>query len=121
MKRDMELVRKILLVIEEHPTGYAPETLVIYPYSEEEIGHHVYLMGQAELLKVVDSTHMQSTSPVAIAVSMTWNGHEFLKAAASDSVWNKAKDRLGGSFNTVSLEVLKALLVAVAKDNLGLS
>ena len=117
----MELVRKILLAIEEHPRGYAPEKLVIEAYSEEEIGHHVYLMGQAGLLVVIDYINMASPSPVATPVSMTWNGHEFLSAAKSDSVWNQAKSRLGGTFQTVSLEVLKALLVAVTKENIGLS
>ena len=121
MKRDMDLVRKILIAIEEHPSGYAPEKLEIDGYSEDEIGHHVHLMGQANLLTVVDSTHMQSTSPVAIAGSITWTGHEFLSAAKSDSVWNQAKNRLGGTFQTVSLEVLKSLLISVTKEGLGLS
>jgi hypothetical protein len=29
MKRDMELVRKIIFVVEDSPTGYAPDNLEI--------------------------------------------------------------------------------------------
>ena len=38
MKRDPELVRKIILAIEDAPGGNAPQPLHIYGYSEEQIG-----------------------------------------------------------------------------------
>jgi hypothetical protein len=47
MKRDMDLVRKILLQIEEHPHGFAPNYLAIEDYTQEQIGFHVLLMGEA--------------------------------------------------------------------------
>ena len=37
MKRDMDLVRKILMVCADHEHGYAPRGLVIEGYSEEGI------------------------------------------------------------------------------------
>lgn len=43
MQRDMELIRKILMVIEQAPTGYAPE-LEIEGYSSTQVGYHAYLL-----------------------------------------------------------------------------
>jgi|GEM_PF-7061885 len=47
MKRDIDLVREILLALEEHDHGYAPKDLEIRGYSKEQIGYHVWLMGRA--------------------------------------------------------------------------
>ena len=40
MKRDMDLVRKILMVCADHEHGHAPRNLMIEGYSDEQIGHH---------------------------------------------------------------------------------
>ena len=44
MKRDMDLVRAILLALEAHPTGFAPADFTIRRYDEDMIGHHLWLM-----------------------------------------------------------------------------
>lgn len=77
MEREMELVRKILLTLAEHPHGHAPKQLVIEGYDDETIGYHVFLMGQGDLLDVAVVTGLSSPSPVAIPVSITWKGYEF--------------------------------------------
>jgi hypothetical protein len=42
MKRDMDLIRQILLVIEAHPEPYSWDVLLDIPgYSEKEICYHV--------------------------------------------------------------------------------
>ena len=40
MKRDMELVRAILLVMWAHPHGFAPTDFTVAGYDQEVIGHH---------------------------------------------------------------------------------
>jgi hypothetical protein len=39
MKRDMDLVRKIALLIEEHPSGFAPTNITVEGYSHDQIGY----------------------------------------------------------------------------------
>jgi hypothetical protein len=56
MKRDLDLVRLILKACEEHPHGFAPRTFELPDYSEEQIGYHIHLLGQAGLMRVIDST-----------------------------------------------------------------
>ena len=37
MKRDMELIRKMILLIEDHPSGWAPD-IEIVGYTAQQIG-----------------------------------------------------------------------------------
>ena len=120
MKRDMELVRQILVQIEEHEHGMAPRSLTIDGYTQEQIGYHVHLMGQAGLLKVADVSHFGSTSPEAIATRMTWAGHEFLDAARSDTVWQRAKTQLGAQWASVPFDILKAVLMKFVGQAVGM-
>ncbi len=120
MKRDMDLVRRILLKIEEHEHGLPPRDLNIDGYSAEQIGYHVYLMGQGGLLKVANGTHFGSASPEAIPLGMLWAGHDFLDAAREQSTWDKAKAKIADAGASVTFELLKAVLVEISKKALGL-
>lgn len=120
MQRDLDLVRKILLGLEKHPAGFAPDEFSVEGYSQEQVAFHVYLLGQVEFLKVANPTTRGSSSPSAIPVSITWDGYEFLAAAREASVWNAAKAKLGGFAGAVGLDVLKATLVQIIHDRLGL-
>jgi hypothetical protein len=120
MKRDMGLVRAILLTLAEHEQGYAPPNLEIPGYSEEQIGFHAYIMGQAGLLETINMTPDTSRTPLAMAVAITWRGYEFLEAARSDTVWKKAMTQFAKAGVGVSFEVLKQVLLRAAKDQLGI-
>ena len=119
MKRDMDLVRKILLAVEEHDHGDAPTTLTIEGHSEEQIGYHTLLMGEAGLLKVVETTHKQSASPSAMPLRMTWEGHDFLGAAREPSRWTAALKRISESGAGMTFEILKGVLVALSTEALS--
>ena len=97
----------------------APRNLSIDGYTQEQIGYHVHLMGQAGLLKVADATHFGSTSPEAIASRMTWAGHAVLDAARSDTIWNRAKAQLGAQWTSVPFDVLKAVLMKFVGEAVG--
>ena len=76
MERDMDLVRKILITLAEHPHGHAPELLEIEGYDQETIDYHVFQMGDGGLLRTSTTTHLRSTSPSAIALGLTSKGHD---------------------------------------------
>ena len=64
MKRDMELIRKMVLAVEDAPSGYAPRDLAIgSDYTSEQVGYHAYQLldgGYAEGVKV---TPLDAGSP----------------------------------------------------------
>ncbi len=118
MKRDMDLIRAILLTIEEDPHGFVPK-IEIPGYTEEQIKYHAVLLSEAGLVKVIDVTSMGSKSPEAIVTQLTWEGHEFLDSARENQIWNQAKDiinKIGGA----SIQIWIILLTEIIKRKLGL-
>lgn len=117
----MDLVRQILIAAEAQEGGYVEVNLKIDGYTDDQIGYHVYLMGQAGLAEVADSSAMGSTSPSAILLSITWKGHDFLDAAKSSSIWDQAKEKAKSVGGSLTFDLLNDVLVATARDQLGLS
>jgi hypothetical protein len=118
MTRDMDLVREILLAVERHPHGYAPEELQIEGYSSDQIGYHAYLMQQAGLVQGIEVTNLGSSGPDVHVLNLTWDGHEFLDAAREPKRWAQAKlllHKAGGA----SFKVWTAVLTDLVKTNLG--
>jgi hypothetical protein len=118
MKRNMDLMREILLVCEKYEHGFAPQ-IVIDGYSPEEIGYHVFLLGEAGLAEVEPISAMGAASPYARIKRLTWNGHEFLDASREKTIWEKTKTKVG-EIGGVALPLLMTLLADEAKRKLGL-
>ncbi len=120
MKRDMTLIRAILLWAIDQPHGAVTGNPVIDGHSEEEIGYHVHLMQQAGLVNAAGCQMIGDPSPRALLLDVTWDGHEFAEAARDESLWRKASGavlREGGSF---TFGLIKRWLEAQAAGALGL-
>jgi hypothetical protein len=119
MKRDMDLVRRILFQVEEkgQPHGYVD--LEIPGYAPEQIAHHVHLMQEAGL---IEASNLSTTEGIDYRPTrLTWSGHEFLDAARNATVWNKAKEMVREKGGSVPFEILKDLLLKVAASFFALS
>jgi Hypothetical protein (DUF2513) len=121
MKRDMELVRKILLEIENHESGYAPMNIAIAGYTEEQIRYHAFIMMEAGLIEGIKRTDLSSPSPQAIPRSLTWQCHEFIDTARNDTLWSKAMNIVQDKGGSISISVLSQLLASLMKNQIGLS
>src|SRR4030042_3832657 len=93
MKRDMDLIRAILLAVEADVHGFAPD-IEIEGYTQEQIGYHTVLLGEAGLVKVIDTSDFRKKSPEAKIIRLTLAGHEFLDSARENNIWNQAKDKI---------------------------
>jgi hypothetical protein len=51
-----------------------------------------------------------------IIFRMTWAGHEFLANARNNTVWKKVTSQITAKVGTVSVEVVKQLLVKATTD-----
>ncbi len=112
MKRDMDLVRKILLACEASPTSYAPEVIEIDGYDHDQIAYHIGLAVQAGLMTGIDRTHLGSDTDEWIASGLTWDGHEFIEQSRDESIWEKAKKAATAGAGGLSFAILKAALGA---------
>ncbi len=109
MKRNLDLVREILLEVEAQDAGQAKK----YNFVDisQEKAKHVLLLVQAGLLERADNVN----STQAVKVELTWEGHDFVDAIQDNGVWDKTKEgaaKLGGT----TLGVIKDLAVAYIKQ-----
>jgi len=115
MKRDMELIRLLLLHLE---SGELPEHK---GYSDEEINYNAALAIEAGLIKgeiMVNPTGGRRVLVVAMD-RLTWAGHDFLDAARNDTVWHTAKDKVLNSGVAWTFDLLKETLKTLAKQQLA--
>ncbi|WP_447929049.1 DUF2513 domain-containing protein [Vreelandella sp. EE27] len=120
MKRDMNLVRAILLDATSQENGYVKESPNIDDYTPDQVAHHVYLMWKAGLVEAADTSDSESPSPQALLLSVTWQGHEFIDAARSETVWNKAMGKVSNAGGSMTIGIIKDLLVHTARQQFGL-
>ena len=91
MKRDMELVRKILFAV-ENSQEEGIENFKIESFSREQIIYHIQLLSDAEL---IEGTLVGSDNAGILRYGidrMTWAGHDFLDACRDEGRWTKAKE-----------------------------
>ena len=120
MKRDLELIRKMVLAIEDAPSGWAPNDLKIDGYTDEQIGYHAYLLIDAGLAKGEDASTLGSQSPEGFISRLHSAGHDFADAARDETRWRKAMGVVQEKGGTVTIGVLTQLLVSLMKGALGL-
>lgn len=108
MKRDMELVRLILLNIE------GTTDVDLASYSDEQINYHQKLLYDRGFINGVAYPVLSRWE--IIDPELTWEGHDFLDDARDDRVWQEAMRQIGKNVGSVSLDVLKAVLATVATN-----
>ena len=122
MKRDMNLVRDMLLFIEALPAADEFARFNNSKHSTADIEYHATMLVREGLL-TKDRVFFEHDDEGGISFlpdAITFTGHDFLDAARNDTIWNKALDKVGSTTGSVSLDVLKAVLIDLGKRALGL-
>lgn len=118
MKRDMDLIRFLLLDIE------GEEKPDLSAYTEEQIDYHRYLLIDGDLVHGNVTWGSDAYGQAKIMHiwirSMASKGHDFLDDARNDNVWQEAKKAIAEKGATVSLTVIQGLLIALTKQQFGL-
>jgi hypothetical protein len=105
MRRDMNLVRKVLLAVEA-----GNQLDPIEGCSEDEVKYHKKLVidaGLAEGTAKKDSTKATDIPAAVIIRSLTWAGHDFVDAIGDESRWAKVKAFLADAGKQVTIETVK--------------
>ena len=122
MKRDMDLIRQILLAVESKEIF--DESFISLPdlkakpnlknCTENELYYHIMLSEQAGLLTAINfSSHDGSKY---LPKELTWFGHEFLDAARDNNRWKEAK-KLAEKAGGVTVDILTRVLTELAKQS----
>lgn len=122
MKRDMDLVRAILLTLEAQGIAtFEKESSVLYRLSTQFpalVQNEIRLIDHFRLLEeggFITSDHDDPHDELFIENSrLTWQGHELLADIRDEGMWKKIKERAGEN----SLAVLKHVAVELTKKTL---
>lgn len=120
MKRDMDLVREILLRVEADPTLNGSRFVVFDTShfegrSQQEIAYHIDLLFEADFVKGLATLD----APAAAISRLTWKGHEFLSDTRDPDIWAKVKERTKG-LTEVGITLVWELAKAELKKKLAL-
>ena len=124
MKRDMNLIRELLLRLEESKAELYVSTLRVDGYSDEEIGYNAYLLIDGRLAEGKKSTKINQAAdvlPVAQTLTnLTWDGHDFLNSIKNDTVWNNTLNYLKEKSGNVPSNLIPPIAALFAKQYFGL-
>ena len=115
MKRDMNLIR--LLLLETEGEDPKPD---LSAYSEDQRLYHSALLIEAELVHGIINTDHMGQPAATVVMRLTWAGHEFLDAARNDTIWKKATEQIKKSGVDVTITLLKDILNQFLKQSFGM-
>ena len=128
MKRDMNLIRELLLKLEALPmrrrgivciTADAEE-VAVPGYDVDQIDYHLLLISEAGL---IDEGGAKPLSAIGFRC-LTWRGHEFLDSVRDPRIWEKTKrsaDAAGGFTIDLLKDLAKGFVRKQIEERTGIS
>ena len=137
MTRDMDLIRGILLAVEEKETlgGCTFKEMFVWlqhnEYSassdKDKVSAHCSILIDGGLIeKCYDyyETHASRQDKWfffdSSKIRLCWEGYEFLDNARQDRVWKKVQGQIANAGGTLSFEIIKSLVTQYSKSVVGL-
>ena len=112
MKRDMDLIRLILLRIEEQYRSTAIYDLSVVGYDKETIAYHCKILHEAGLIADYKAQYGDNQLQHFGISGLTWAGHDYLDKIRDDSIWRKTKDAIAKKGLPLILETVKTVASA---------
>lgn len=96
LKRDMELMRKILLAIEKEyiPGEGAIYDLEIENYNLPEVAEHCRLLHQSKLINDYEPQFGDGTIMGFAVGNLTNQGYDYLEQIRNEQIWDKTKEEV---------------------------
>ena len=113
MKRDMDLVRLILLEIEDKYRSTAIYDLAIDGYDTEMVAYHCKILYEAGLISDYKAQYADNEIYVFGVGSLTWNGNDFLEKIRDDSQWKKVKETITKKGLPLVVDTIKSVANAL--------
>ena len=113
MRRDMDLLRAILLAVEGNDDPFELIDPGVEGHAELAVCRHIALAAEAGLITARDR------SAIGVyywsAGQLTWAGHEFLDLVRDETLWTEAKRLVEHATGSLAFELLRAEAVALAR------
>lgn len=113
MKRDMDLVREILLEIEKQYASNALYNLKIEGYDIVAIAYHCKILHEAGLISDYKAQYGDNTIYSFCVGSLTWDGNDYLDKVRDNSIWRKTKNIIAQKGLPLIFDTIKAISTAL--------
>lgn len=117
MKRDMNLIRKILLRIESDDD-------INVDCPEEKLAFHLLFLTEQGFIRGIAVQEALDGPPqiqrTMSYVRLTAAGHDFLDTIRDETVWKKTQEKVSTVGGAVAINVLVAVATEFLKEKLGL-
>ena len=103
----MDLVRQILMQVEDADGPVYAEKLGFRDTSEECVLYHVQIMQQHGLVDAHINYRNGNVPYSGKVFGLTWDGHDFLDAVRDDKLWSRTKKTVKDVSGSITVETLK--------------
>nr|WP_319999156.1 DUF2513 domain-containing protein [uncultured Draconibacterium sp.] len=118
MKRDIELIKKILLHFENKADWHYEKDLEIEGFDSNMVSYNLQLMYEAGLINAEAITSKTGRIYDLLPFRLTWEGHEFLDNIKDESRWAKMKKIIFSKGGNFSIALIKQLAIKLAEEKL---
>ncbi|MDQ3586036.1 MAG: DUF2513 domain-containing protein [Acidobacteriota bacterium] len=107
MKRDMELIRKILINVQNGDLNEG-----VKGYDDDTVKYNKALLKDRGLVEAMVHYSSIGDKPedipdLVIIKKLTWEGHDFIEAIENEGKWKKVKAFLSDAGKDVTIETIK--------------
>ena len=122
MKCNLDLIRYILLKVEESPSYNISLSSIIEgsPYTIADADYNTVLLSDAGYLKLAGFNPRRDKVRDWNIVRMTNQGHDYLDAVRSPTVWKDTKDLIMEKAISLTLDDIMSVALSIAKGYLGI-
>lgn len=117
MKRDMDVIRAIVLAVRD---DHRDRLVKIEGVEPNVFKFHAHLLVEAGLAE--GKVHKMNSGAVKFVElhRLTWVGHDFADSITDETLWKKAKNRLMAPSLVWTFDILKEVLAGLIKERLDL-
>lgn len=118
MTRDMELIRKILIQIQNRKDSKPEMGITVGGYDRSIVDRHVEMLFNGGFIEGAEAGTAAGLPLITIR-DLSWAGHDFIASLENENVWAKIKQKLTPTeLATVPLAIIKELGTALLKSYL---
>ncbi len=118
MKRDMDLIRKLLFFFEETQDTEHEDLPKIEGYDAKLVKYHIFLMHDSNLLQCHPVKSKTTDAILYLTpLNLTWEGTEFLEKIRSDTSWNKIKQTISSKGGVLTFGIINQVVDELVGQN----
>lgn len=114
MRRDMDLVRSVLIRTEAADVPLDLDAFYEDGRPPAETVYNLMLMEARGLIEADFERDMNGTVYRGRVIALTWDGQDYLDAMRDERVWAKAKRAIASSVGQTTFDVIKRVCVEVS-------